>query len=66
MVKYFPDSSVCVRVCVCVCVYAAANLDEPRFIPGRYRRDLTQPDAAAVTDSSINIHTTSADDGLST
>ena len=46
-------------------VCAAANLEEPRFIPGRYRRDASQADVAdSVTDSSI--HTTSAADGLQT
>jgi len=48
-----------------VYVCAAANLEEPRFIPGRYRRDASQADVAdSVTDSSI--HTTSAADGLQT
>ena len=45
-------------------VRAAANLEEPQFIPGRYRRDASQPRVDdTVTDSSV--HAASAADGQS-
>jgi len=47
-----------------VFVRAAANLEEPQFIPGRYRRDASQPRVDdTVTDSSV--HAASAADGQS-
>jgi len=44
-----------------LCLCTAANLEQPKFIPGRYRRDLSSQPSRVTTDSSI--HTTSADDG---
>jgi len=33
----------------CLCACAAATLEEPKFIPGRYRRDASLPDVVSTT-----------------